>query len=106
MIIQSNNDHHLLRSTLIKMGYYIFNEEYFIDNSKNYINIVFKKGHHKYTKRELLYGPILINDKNYLNFELNNCLKIYNILPKKHYKSRYKLKREIKLLNKLIKKCG
>lgn len=105
MIIQSNNDHYLLRSEVTKLGYYISDEEYFIDNSKNYINIVFKKGKHKYSKKELLYGPILIKDKNYLTFELNNCTKIYNILPKNQFKSRYKLKKEINLINKLIKKC-
>lgn len=105
LIIQSNNDHYLLRSTITKLGYYISNEEYFLDNSKHYINIVFKKGKLRYNKKELLYGPILIHDKEYLNFELSNCNKIYNVLPKKQFKSRNKLKKEIKLLNKLIKKC-
>lgn len=106
MIIQSNNDHYLLRENIIKMGFYISDEEYFTDNSKNYINIVFKRGKKRYSKKELLYGPILIKDKNYLTFELNNCYKIYNILPKNQFKSRYKLKKEINLINKLIKKSS
>lgn len=106
MIIQSNNDHYLLRENIIKMGFYISDEEYFTDNSKNYINIVFKRGERRYSKKELLYGPILIKDKNYLTFELNNCHKIYNILPKNQFKSRYKLKKEINLINKLIKKSS
>lgn len=105
LILQSNNDHYLLRSKLTSLGYYIDSEEYFIDNSKNYINIVFKKGKKRYNKKELLYGPILIKDRKYLEFELRNCVKIFNLLPKNQRKSIHKLKKEIKTINKLINKC-
>ena len=72
LIIQSNNDHTELRTEIVKLGYKIINEEYLVDMGKNYIIIVFEKGSAKYSKNELRYGPILINDKKYLNFELNN----------------------------------
>lgn len=105
LILQSNNDHGLLRRYIVDLGYYIDAEEYFVDNKKNYINIVFKKGKKKYSSLELRYGPVLIHDYKYLHFELDNCIKIYNLIPNMKLKYRWKLKREINLLNKLISKA-
>ena len=72
LILQSNNNHEELRKEVVKLGFIITDEEYFIDNKKNYINIVFKRGNQKYKRDELRYGPILIKNKAYLNFELEN----------------------------------
>lgn len=104
LILQSNNDHYLLRSELIKKGFIITNEEYFIDNNKNYINIVFKRGNKKYSKKELRYGPILIHNKAYLNFELNNIKKIQKLIPNNKLKYKISLWNESRVLNKLINK--
>ncbi len=104
LILQSNNDHFELRSKLTAMGFYIESEEYLVDNKKNYINIVFKKGKSSYSKRELRYGPILIHNKDYLAFELNNCLHIKKLIPQDKILINWKLDREIKLINKLINK--
>ncbi len=103
LIIQSNNDHTILREYLTKKGFYIAAEEFLEDHDKHYINIIFKKGSQSYSKRELRYGPILIKNKEYLNFELNNCLKIQRLIPKMKLKYQLSLKREINLLKKLIK---
>jgi tRNA (adenine22-N1)-methyltransferase len=106
LIIQSNNDHTLLREGILKLGFYITHEEYFVDNDKNYINIVFARGKStKLTKNELRYGPILIKNRNYLKFELANCEKIYNLIPKNKLKIRLELKNEMRLINKLIDEC-
>lgn len=105
MVIESNNDHQLLREEITKLGFYITNEEYLVDNNKSYINIVFARGDKKYSKNELRYGPILIHNKTYLNFELNNVTKIFNLVPKKKIRYRFILKKEIRLLNKLINQC-
>lgn len=104
MVLQSNNDHFELRKNIIKLGYYIEAEEYLVDNKKNYINIVFKKGTKEYTTNELKYGPILINNINYLEFELSNCERIKKLIPKMKLKYRVKLNKEIKLLNRYIKR--
>lgn len=104
MIIQSNNDHFELRQNIIKMGYIVKAEDFLIDNNKHYINIVFEKGEKKYKKEEIKYGPILIHNKNYLRFELENCEKIRRLIPKMKFKYRFKLTREIKTLKKLINK--
>lgn len=103
LIIQSNNDHFELRKSLIKMGFIIKAEDFLVDNNKHYINIVFVRGEKKYSKHELKYGPILIHNRNYLNFELDNCNRIMGMIPKNKFRIHFILKREIKLLNKLIK---
>lgn len=104
LILQSNNNHFELRDKITKMGFYIDNEEYLVDNKKNYINIVFKKGSKKYKTDEIKYGPILLKNKEYLEFEINNCLKIQNLIKKPRLKQKLALKREIKKLNKYKKK--
>lgn len=106
MIIQSNNDHFMLREEITKLGFIIKSEDFLIDNKKHYINIVFVRGDKKYKKNELKYGPILIHNKNYLNFELENCRKIHNLIPKMKWNYRMRLNREIRLLSKLIKKSN
>ena len=82
LIIQSNNDHTMLRKYVTKLGFFIKNEEYFQDNKKNYINIVFVRGNKKYSKIDLTYGPILKHNKPYLEFEINNIEKIEELVPK------------------------
>lgn len=104
LIIQSNNDHELLRKYITSLGFVITFEEYFVDNKKNYINIVFERGEKKYSSLELKYGPFLIKDWNYLHFELNNCEKIYKLIPNMKFKYRFRLKKEIKTINKLMSK--
>ncbi len=81
LILQSNNDHFELRQHLVKLGFYIVAEEFFEDNKKHYINIVFKQGKVKYKRCELKYGPHLIKNREYLEFELANCERIESLIP-------------------------
>lgn len=104
MIIQSNNDHFLLRESVTKLGFIIKSEEYFQDNKKNYINIVFVRGYKKYSKIDLMYGPILKHNKPYLEFEINNIEKIEKMIPKNKFLLHLKLKQEKKTLTKLLRK--
>lgn len=104
MIIQSNNDHFLLRENVTKLGFIIKSEEYFQDNKKNYINIVFVRGSKKYSKTDLKYGPILKHNKPYLEFEINNVVKIEKMIPKNKLLLHLKLKQETKILTKLLRK--
>ena len=68
LIIQSNNDHYLLRKYLTSNNYYISDEEALIVNKKMYINIVFKKGIKKYKEQELKYGiDKMVNKDLYYN---------------------------------------
>lgn len=104
LIIQSNNDHTMLRKYVTKLGFFIKSEEYFQDNKKNYINIVFVRGNKKYSKIDLTYGPILKHNKPYLEFEINNIEKIEGLIPKSKILLHFQLKREKRVLNKLLRK--
>ncbi|MCH5166452.1 MAG: SAM-dependent methyltransferase [Erysipelotrichales bacterium] len=104
LILQSNNNHEELRKGVINLGFYIEAEEYLVDNKKNYINIIFKRGKKKYSKKELKYGPFLLKDTSYLKFEIENCKKIKNLIPNMKIKNRLSLNREIMLLNKYLKR--
>ena len=99
IIIQSNNDYELLRRTIIDKGYIIDNEEFFVDKGINYINIVFIKGNKEYTDDEIKYGPILIHNKEYLEYELS---KINNIIDKIPEDKKEIMSREINTLKNYI----
>jgi tRNA (adenine22-N1)-methyltransferase len=102
IIIQSNNDHYLLRKTITKMGYYISDEEYLVDKKKHYINIVFVKGDNSYTNDELLYGPILIHNREYLDYVKNKLSDVYKRLPWSKILLKIKQKKEINKINRYI----
>lgn len=102
LIIQSNNDHELLRRKISSLGYIIKEEEFLVDKNKQYINIVFVKGNKKYTNDELKYGPILIKDKEYMKSLLNSKKSIINYIPKNKILLRHKMKKEINVINKYI----
>mgnify|MGYP000342813769 FL=1 len=104
LIIQSNNDHTMLRKYVTKLGFFIKSEEYFQDNKKNYINIVFVRGNKKYSKLDLTYGPILKHNKPYLEFEINNIEKIEELVPKNKILLHFQLKKEKRVLKKLLRK--
>ena len=104
LIIQSNNDHTMLRKYVTKLGFFIKNEEFFQDNKKNYINIVFVRGNKKYSKIDLTYGPILKHNKPYLEFEINNIEKIEELVPKNKILLHFQLKKEKRVLKKLLRK--
>lgn len=103
LILQSNNNHEELRREIVRLGFYIDAEEYFIDNKKNYINIVFKRGSKSYKKDEIKYGPFLIKNREYLNFELKNCLKIKELIKHPKLKQRLSLSWEIRKLKRYIR---
>lgn len=102
IVIQSNTDIPLIRKYINKLGYTIKNEQLIIDKNIYYIIITFSKGKHKYTKKELYFGPILLKENNELfkkkkTIELNKLEKILEKIPNKKIITKYKLKKLIKL---------
>ena len=102
MIIQSNRDYYELRKNIIKLGFYISNEEVIEVNNKLYINIVFKRGTKKYSEEELTFGTNnMINKETYYKYLIEkkeNILKNINNLTKKQ-----ELINEINYLKELLK---
>lgn len=102
IVIQSNTDIPLIRKYINKLGYTIKNEQLIIDKNIYYIIITFTKGKHKYTKKELYFGPILLKENNDLfnekkAIELNKLEEILKKIPSKKIITKYKLKKLIKL---------
>lgn len=102
IVIQSNTDIPLIRKYINKLGYTIKDEQLIIDKNIYYIIITFTKGKHKYTKKELYFGPILLKENNYLfnekkAIELNKLEEILKKIPSKKIITKYKLKKLIKL---------
>ena len=102
IIVQSNTKIEFLRKELTKLNYLIADEILIEDNKKTYTIIKFIKGKQKYTKKELFFGPILL-EKNTDLFQRNNkkeLEKLYlilKLLPKKKMIERYKTKKKIKM---------
>ena len=106
IIIQSNNDHEFLRKKIVKLGYYIEDEELVKEKKYIYTIIKFKKGKKHYTKKQLYFGPILIEKNNKIFIEKNKTdlekLKIlYKLIPKSHWKLRIKTKLKTKMYQKI-----
>lgn len=104
LIIESNNNHFLLRTFLVNHGFYISHERTIYDNGKYYINIVFLRGNKKYSSKELKYGPLLINgNKDYYEYLYNKNKQIYENIPKYKIIERIKLLKDIKYFKRLKK---
>ena len=84
IIIQSNNNIDILRKYLVSINYYIEEEALIKDKNIIYTVIKFKKGNRKYSNKELLLGPILLERKEELFYELCDLekKKLLNILDK------------------------
>lgn len=104
LIIQSNNDHYLLRKYLVLKEYYITHESIVYDRGHYYINIVFEKGKRKYSFKELKYGPFLINgNKKYFEFLLKKKRAVLENIPKYKIITIIKHKKEEIFLKRLAK---
>ena len=106
IIIQSNTDLYFLRKNITKMGYYIEDEVLVEDKNIIYTVIKFSRGKKKYNYKELYLGPILITKNDILfkkknDKELNTLKLIIKNIDKGHYLYRFKIKRNIKILESI-----
>ena len=107
IIIQSNTKLEFLRKEITKLNYKIDDEIITLDNKKTYIIIKFIKGKKHYTKKELYFGPILLQKKDrlfieYITKELEKLNIFLKLLPKDRIIDRYKIKKEIRLYKNVI----
>ena len=70
LVLQSNNNHYELRKFLTVKGFNIYEEEVILDGKKTYINIVAVRDYPVkiYTEKEYEFGPVLIQNPNYLGY--------------------------------------
>lgn len=107
LIIQSNTKLEFLRKEITKLNYIIADEIILEDNKKTYIIIKFIKGKKKYSKKELYFGPMLLNKKDnlfkeYYNKELSKLNIYLKLLPKNNLVDRYRIKKEIRLYKDVV----
>lgn len=108
IIIQSNTDLYFLRKNVTSLGYYIEDEILLEDKNIIYIVIKFTKGKKRYNYKELYLGPVLItkNDdlfKKKCNKELTTLKLILKNINSGHYLYKLKIKRNIKILEDVLK---
>lgn len=97
LILSSNNDLYLLRKYLNEIGYKLKEEKDVLDRGKYYVINSYTKGNETLSQQQLEYGKDLSND--YYKY-LYNAKK--DLLKKVNFKTRFKLKKELKKLKKLI----
>ena len=108
IIIQSNTDLYFLRKNITSLGYYIEDEILVEDKNIIYTVIKFNKGKRRYSYKELYLGPVLTtkNDdlfKKKCNKELTTLKLILKNINSGHYLYRLKIKRNIKILEDVLK---
>lgn len=98
LLIQSNNDHELLRHNLNKLGFYLESETYTNEKNKWYVTCQFIRSDKHNSEKEIKYG--FLNNDEYNKYLIENEKKIYKRIPYTSIKS--KLKSLIRM-NKLKK---
>lgn len=109
LILSPNNYQGKVREEVCSLGFYI-DEEYFVRVGKFIYQVLkFKKGKKKYSKFEYFFGPKLLLNKDQLfndfyTRELNSKKIVLSLLPKHYYFKKFTTKKQINLLDKILKK--
>lgn len=89
LIIESNNSHSDLRTSLVELGYYM-DKEVVVNDGKLYLIIKAKKGYRKYKDIDYLVG--ISNDPLYIKKVLKRYTDMYNDIPYKYIVKKIKTK--------------
>lgn len=108
ILLSPNSDVELIRTFLSKNSFYLTMEELVLDHGIIYSILKFQKGYKKYQKLELYFGPILLQKRSplfyqYYGKELKRKEITLQLLPSKYIRKRWKLKKEIKMLQGILK---
>lgn len=109
IILSPNNYQQDVRSFFTSIGYKIVDEYLIKDGKITYPIIKLKKGKQRLNKKEKVFGPILLEKKDnifkeYYQKELESKKVLFDILPKNYRFKKYFLKKEIKLIEKILTK--
>lgn len=100
IIIQSNNDHELLRTKLNEIGYYLEDESYVLDKGKWYVTCCFIKSDEKNEEAVLKYG--LLNNDDYNNYLVSYEEGIIKKIPWSSIGPKLKARKRLNNLKKAI----
>jgi tRNA (adenine22-N1)-methyltransferase len=101
LIISTHNEYDVMRAYVVKLGYKIIDEIFIIDKDKPYIIIKFEKGNTDYSLDDIMYGPILRYNKEYIKYLQNNLKKIKRKIPFYKFRVRLEINKKIKKLSKI-----
>lgn len=106
LVLSPNNDVERLRREIISLGFYIVDERLVQDRNFFYPVIKFQRGNRKYCSAELVYGPVLMQQKTavfkeYILREMIIKEKILDTLPKKYWRRRREVSKELRVLKKI-----
>lgn len=102
LIISSNNEHEVLRKELYKKGIYIHKEIVIKERNKFYVIDLFTKEKVKENRLTLKFGKS--NNIEYYNYLISKEKEILNKIPKNHFLTKLKHHKNIKDLEKIIKR--
>lgn len=102
IIISSNNDHYKLRKFMNKNHYYLEDEKIVFEKNHYYIISKYIKGKQKLKKKELMFGIYKYENKDYYKYLMNENKSVLQKIPFTKFKARKKLKKENKILKKMI----
>ena len=113
LIVSPHSEINLVRKYIYSIGYEITKEDMIIDSSKYYVVMKWVKAKEKiksYNECELLYGPLLLKNKNqtlftYLNHEMSNYEKIYKNIIDTDNEETIKRREDIKRRLNIIKEA-
>ena len=107
IILSPNSDTNIVRKEICKLGFYIKDELLVKEKNIIYPVIKFERGKKRYSYKDYLFGPILIEKHDplfieYIEKEKTTKEKLLAVLPKKYFEKRFKLKKELKAINTII----
>jgi tRNA (adenine22-N1)-methyltransferase len=88
LLLQSNNDHEILRRNLNNIGYYLEDETYTFEKGKWYVTCKFVKSDEKNSEDVIKYG--LLNNDEYSDYLLNYEKNIVKRIPWKSFRAKIK----------------
>ena len=101
LIISTHNEYDVMRAYVVKLGYKVIDEIFIIDKDKPYIIIKFEKGDTNYSLDDIMYGPILRYNQEYISYLKNNLRKIRKRIPFYKFRVRFEINKKIKKLSKI-----
>ena len=108
MVISPQSEWTKTREFVTSLGFAIDEEVIIKDKNKYYLIIRFVKENRIYTRKELEFGPVLLNNKSiefidYYNKLLNDEVKILKKVPIFKIKDKIKYKKHINVLKRIVK---
>ena len=101
IIIQSNNNHDILRKYMNSINYYLSDEKTIYDKGKWYITCLFIKRNKKNTNEEIEYG--YLNNQEYINYLIDKYTNIIKSIPKSSMNDKKTLQQKINYLKETTK---